>query len=140
MSKFAINPNALPDPLLEQAAALDRDRAALHHFDNDGAGETSLADGRGCGPLLVMPDPRYRHGDIDVVEAKLAARKTSGAAPTPAQPGAGRAKATDDPLIASLVAALPPPGGAWSGAARARWLRAAAGVFGLVYADGPEAG
>ena len=77
MSKYAINPNAIPDATTEQAAALDRDRAAIHHFDSDGASEASRTD---CefgltplAPLMVAPDPRYRHGDIDVIEARLAA-------------------------------------------------------------------
>jgi hypothetical protein len=42
---------------------------------------------------------------------------------------------TADPLIRGLVDRLPKPNAAWSLEERAKWLRTAASVFGLVYKD-----
>ncbi len=133
MSKFAINPNAIPDLAEEQAAALDRDRAAIHHFDDDGASDApEISDRPGLtplGPLMVTPDPRYRHGDIDAVEARLALAR---AARAEAQPRARR-QATDHPLIATLVSTLPAPGAVWPLAERDIWLKAAGSIFAMTY-------
>lgn len=143
MSKYAINPNALPDPATEQAAALDRDRAAIHHFDDDGAGETAsdaagANEGSPFGPRLIMPDPSHRHGDVDVIEARLAALKKARAAKEPkADPPPAASKAVDEPLIASLISALPQPHTVWADEDRADWLHAAESIFRLVYADEP---
>ena len=135
MSKFAINPNALPDPLVEERAALDRDNAHLHHFDDDGAGPNAPVAGKAPLPpaMSPLPDPRFPHGDIDLVEHRLALLK-SGRAPTepPQRPTPGAAH----PLIVTLLAALPPADSEWSARSRADWLRAAEGIFGLVYRDG----
>lgn len=136
MSKFAINPNALPDLAKEQAAALDRDRAAIHHFDDDGAGETPAPEvTTPLGPPMVTPDPRYRHGDVDVIEARLATLKNARAAKQKSNdaPPPHVAKATDHPLIASLISALPAPGSVWTAEDRANWLRAAESIFHLAY-------
>jgi len=136
MSKFAINPNAIPDVAAEQAAALDRDRAAIHHFDDDGAGDGPLGSDRPgltpLGPLMVTPDPRFRHGDIDEVEARLA-RTRAGRAETVAPAPAAPRKAADHPLIATLLSTLPAPGTAWPTAERTIWLKAAASIFDLAY-------
>jgi hypothetical protein len=43
-----------------------------------------------------------------------------------------------DPLIQGLVDRLPAPDGIWSLDDRAKWLRTAASVFGLVYKTGDE--
>ncbi|MEI2736381.1 MAG: hypothetical protein V9G24_17395 [Rhodoblastus sp.] len=149
MSKFAINPNAIPDLAEEQAAALDRDRAAIHHFDDDGAGDAVQANDRPgltpLGPLMVTPDPRYRHGDIDAVEAQLAlAKAVREEAAALTRPPAPR-KATEHPLIATLIATLPAPGGCWPVAEREIWLNAARSIFDMAYAavesddEAPEA-
>jgi len=136
MSKYAINPNALPDISAEQAAALDRDRAAIHHFDDDGAGES--ASGAGCGalspigPLMVTPDPRYRHGDIDAIEARLALEKTA-RREAATQPAPTLRKGADHPLIATLISTLPAQGAVWPTKEREIWLRAAASIFDMVY-------
>lgn len=134
MSKFAINPNALPDLAAEQAAALDRDRAALHHFDDDGAGDAPFtAEPAGLtplGPLMVTPDPRYRHGAIDAIEARLAVAKSLRAEALASQKPR---TASDHPLIATLIATLPAPGAAWPVKEREIWLKAAASIFDMAY-------
>ncbi len=43
-----------------------------------------------------------------------------------------------DPLIQGLVDRLPAPDGIWSLDDRAKWLRTAASVFGLVYKTGDD--
>lgn len=149
MSKFAINPNAIPDLAEEQAAALDRDRAAIHHFDEDGAGDAPPPNDRPgltpLGPLMVTPDPRYRHGDIDAVEARLALAKAAREeALALTRPPAPR-KATEHPLIATLISTLPAPGAAWPANERDIWLNAARSIFDIAYAaaesddEAPEA-
>lgn len=163
MSRFAINPNAIPSEEAEERAALERDNAHLHHFDDDGAGVDYQVPKGGppLPPAMFVPDPRYPHGDIDEVEARLRAMhekappaqqaQAAGAPVAGAQAGQARqaqAKASqeklaqDHPLIASLVAALPPPGATWPVADRATWLKAAQGILALVYptsGDGQKA-
>lgn len=142
MSKFAIDPNALRDLAAEQAAALDRDRAALHHFDDDGASDAPFpAEPAGLtplGPRMVMPDPRYRHGDIDAIEARLAIAKAVREEAASLKTPAAERKATDHPLIATLISTLPAPGAAWPLNERDIWLKAAASIFGMVYASEPQ--
>lgn len=149
MSRFAINPNALPSEQAEERAALERDNAHLHHFDDDGAGVDYQVPTGGppLPPAMFVPDPRYPHGDIDEIEEGIAAlkrlaaegrREPPKAPPAPVKPEAEKPavrpmKAQDHPLVASLVAALPAPGEAWPEADRAAWLKAAEGIFALVY-------
>ena len=121
-------------------AALDRDRAAIHHFDSDGASEASRTD---CefgltplAPLMVAPDPRYRHGDIDVIEARLAAEKATRASAVGARSEPAPRKATEHPLIATLISTLPAPGAAWPLGQREVWLKAAASIFDMTYETG----
>ncbi|MFO1134540.1 MAG: hypothetical protein U1E30_05040 [Rhodoblastus sp.] len=59
------------------------------------------------GPLMVTPDPRHRHGDIDAVEAQLAlAKAVREEAIALTRPPAPR-MATEHPLIATLIATPP---------------------------------
>ena len=44
-------------------------------------------------------------------------------------------RGTSDPLIRGLVDRLPKPNAVWSLEERAKWLRTAASVFGLIYKD-----
>jgi len=152
MSKFAINPNAMPNEAAEERAALDRENAHLHHFDDDGAGENAPVTGSKfpLPPSMFVPDPRYPHGMVDATEAHLAELKklhaqmaAPAAAPavearaeSPVAPPACRAQ--DNPLIVSLIAALPAPDTVWSAADRADWLRAAESLFHLVYKAGEK--
>ena len=137
MSRFAINPNKLPNQAAEERAALERESA----FENDGAMEAAPeTPGDKLPPRLLMPDPRYPHGDVDEIEARLARlRKVHGhkgapqSPPSEADRPARAASAAEYPLIASLIAALPPPHSVWSAQDRATWLRAAECVFHLVY-------
>ncbi len=129
MSKFAINPNKLPDPAAEERAALDREHA-FEDEDTTTGGQAGSEDK--LPPLMFVPDPRYPHGDVDQIEARLAELKRPCAEAQPA-PDARRLAAQDHPLIASLVAALPPPGAVWSARDRADWLHAAESLFPLVY-------
>ncbi len=137
MSRFAINPNKLPDQAAEERAALERENA----FENDGAMEAAPESPEGVlPPRLLMPDPRYPHGDVDEIEARLARlRKVRGhkgapQSPPPEADGAAQpASAAQYPLIASLIASLPPPQSVWQAQDRADWLRAAECVFHLVY-------
>lgn len=143
MSKYAINPNAIPDEHAEVVAALDRDNAALHHYDDDGFGEGPLIEGGPpLPPLMTTPDPRYPHGDIDAIEARLADLRKSRAAeasqtisehapPAPQTPPENQA--VSYPLVVSLLAALPEPHSEWTAEGRADWLRAAESIFHLVY-------
>jgi hypothetical protein len=143
MSKYAINPNAIPDEHAEVVAALDRDNAALHHFDDDGFGEGPLIEsGPPLPPLMTTPDPRYPHGDIDAIEARLADLKKSRAAEASEKIAAHSActpqttpeyQAVSYPLVVSLLAALPEPHTEWTADGRADWLRAAESIFHLVY-------
>ena len=118
-------------------------------FDDDGAGDAPEAGDRPgltpLAPLMATPDPRYRHGDIDAIEARLAiARAVREEAVTLKTPPTAR-KATDHPLIATLVSTLPAPGAAWPLNEREIWLKAAASIFDMVYTteerddDAPEA-
>ena len=137
MSRFAINPNKLPDQAAEERAALERESA----FESDGATESGPdTPGEALPPRLLMPDPRYPHGDVDEIEARLAklrkVRDHKGAPPSqsPDADGAAQpASAAQYPLIASLIASLPPPHSVWSAQDRADWLRAAECMFHLVY-------
>ncbi len=137
MSRFAINPNKLPNQAAEERAALERESA----FENDGATEaTPETPEEALPPRLLMPDPRYPHGDVDEIEARLAKlRKVRGHKGAPQSPppeadgSAPAASAAEYPLIASLITALPPPHSIWSAQDRANWLRAAECVFHLVY-------
>ncbi|MDE2365240.1 MAG: hypothetical protein KGM42_21400 [Hyphomicrobiales bacterium] len=146
MSKYAINPNALPDPAAEERAALERERA----FEADDAPETTApaVAREPLPPRMLTPDPRYPHGDVDAIEARLAELKETGAkmsapsgasdGPQPSTPQSKILRAQDHPLIASLIAALPAPNTVWSAADRAAWLRAADGLFPLVYRAQPD--
>ncbi len=138
MSKYAINPNKLPDPAAEERAALDREHA-FEDEDTTTGGQAGSEDA--LPPLMFMPDPRFPHGDVDQIEARLADLKKPCAEAQPA-PDAKKQAAQDHPLIASLMAALPPPGAVWSGRDRADWLHAAGSLFALVYRldDRAEAG
>jgi len=129
MSKYAINPNKLPDPAAEERAALDREHA---FEDEDATSDGQAGPEDALPPLMFVPDPRYPHGDVDLIEARLAELKKPCAETQPA-PDAKERAAQDHPLIASLVAALPPPGAHWSAHDRADWLHAADSLFALVY-------
>jgi hypothetical protein len=143
MSKYAINPNAIPDEHAEVVAALERDNAALHHYDDDGAGDAPLIErGPPLPPLMTTPDPRYPHGDIDAIEARLVDLKKSRAAEAskkiaehapPATQATPENQAVSYPLVVSLLAALPEPHSEWTADGRADWLRAAESIFHLVY-------
>jgi hypothetical protein len=137
MSKYAIDPNAIPDLHAEEVAALDRDNAALHHFDDGGDPKAVLSEA-GLPPLMTTPDPRYPHGDVDAIEARLAELKKERAAtasPAAAKPGP-EAGATATAMLTSLFASLPPPGASWNAEGRADWLRAAESIFHLIYKSG----
>jgi hypothetical protein len=135
MSKYAINPNKLPDIAAEERAALEREQA----FETDDATGEGNAGGEPLPPAMFVPDPRYPHGDVDAIEARLAELKKTGASmaaaatPTPAETAPKPLRAQDNPLILSLIAELPAPDSVWSAADRADWLRAAESLFHLVY-------
>ena len=145
MSKFAIDPNKLPDAATEERAALDRETAYIE-FNNDCA-DAPVASKEPLPPAMFVPDPRYPHGDIDQFEAHLAELKATQArmakveAPAPsaapdktaAKPAADPFGAAAHPLIASLLISLPPPDAVWSVQDRTDWLRAAESIFHLVY-------
>jgi len=143
MSKYAINPNAPPVLSDNEDEWLDRDRAALGILEEHAA--PLVADRPGLtplGPLMVTPDPRYRHGDIDAVEARLAVARAVREEAAAMQLAAPR-KATDHPLIGTLISTLPAPGAGWPIAEREIWLKAAASIFDMAYtaekADDDEA-
>ena len=140
MSRFAIDPNKLPDAAAEERAALERE----HAFETEDAAADSPAAKEPLPPAMSMPDPRYPHGDVDAIEARLADMKKArdlmaapAAAPAACAPEPSSApkmpRAQDNPLIMSLIAALPAPDSLWSAADRADWLRAAESLFHLVY-------
>jgi hypothetical protein len=60
--------------------------------------------------------------------------KLLGAQPSAAEAGSG----FTDLLIQGLVDRLPKPNGTWSLDDRAKWLRAAASIFGVVYKAGDD--
>ena len=133
MSKYAINPNAPPVLSDNEDEWLDRDRAALGILEEHAA--PLVADRPGLtplGPLMVTPDPRYSHGEIDVVEARLAVARAVREAAAMQLPQTQR-KATDHPLIGTLISTLPAPGAPWPKAEREIWLKAAASIFDMAY-------
>ncbi|MFO1137136.1 MAG: hypothetical protein U1E30_18300 [Rhodoblastus sp.] len=134
MSRFAINPNAPPVLSDNEDEWLDRDRAALGILEEQAPATPAERPGlTPLGPLMVTPDPRYRHGDIDAVEAQLAlAKAVREEAIALTRPPAPR-MATEHPLIATLIATLPPPGGCWPVAEREIWLNAARSIFDIAY-------
>lgn len=136
MSKFAINPNAPPVLSDNEDEWLDRDRAALGIMDELAPAAPAERPGlTPLGPLMVTPDPRYRHGDIDAVEAQLALAKAArDEAVALTRPPAPR-KATEHPLIATLIATLPQPGAHWPEKERDIWLNAARSIFDIAYAS-----
>ena len=139
MSRFAINPNKLPDVAAEERAALEREQA----FEADDAGGDAPADNGPLPPAMFVPDPRYPHGDVDAIEERLADLRKTGAAmaaaAAPKPPETPKPlRAQDNPLIMSLIAELPAPDSVWSAADRADWLRAAESLFHLVYRAGEK--
>ena len=134
MSKFAINPNAPPVLSDNEDEWLDRDRAALGILEEQAAPLVTDRPGMTpLGPLMVTPDPRYRHGEIDVVEARLAVAKSARDEAAALHLPPTQRKATDHPLIGTLISTLPAPGAAWPVAEREIWLKAAASIFDMAY-------
>ena len=146
MSSLKINPNAPPVLSDNEDEWLDRDRAALGMMDEQAPPLVAQREGlTPLGPLMVTPDPRYRHGDIEANEARLAAARAARAQPQAPANAPSPRKATDHPLIATLISTLPTPGAAWPPAERDIWLKATAAIFDMVYAgaesddEAPEA-
>ena len=140
MSKFAINPNAPPVLSDNEDEWLDRDRAALGMLDEQAPPMPAERSGlTPLGPLMVTPDPRYRHGDIDAIEARLAMAKAVRADALELTSPPKPQKATDHPLIATLISTLPAPGAGWPVKEREIWLKAAASIFDMAYtAEKPD--
>lgn len=134
MSSLKINPNAPPVLSDNEDEWLDRDRAALGILEEQAAPLVAEREGMTpLGPLMVTPDPRYRHGDIDAIEERLAiAKAVHEEAAKLTSPTTVR-KATEHPLIATLISTLPAPGAAWPMKEREIWLKAAGSIFDLAY-------
>lgn len=134
MSRLKINPNSPPVMSDNEDEWLDRDRAALGILEEQAA--PLVADREGLtplGPLMVTPDPRYRHGEIDAVEQRLAIAKAVHEETVKLTSPTTVRKATEHPLIATLISTLPAPGAAWPMKEREIWLKAAASIFDMTY-------
>ena len=134
MSRLKINPNSPPVMSDNEDEWLDRDRAALGILEEQAP--PLIAERQGLtplGPLMVTPDPRYRHGEIDAVEQRLAIAKAVHEETVKLTSPTTARKATEHPLIATLISTLPAPGAAWPMKEREIWLKAAASIFDMAY-------
>ena len=152
MSSLTINPNKQRDAVKQEIAALERDQAAIHHYDNDArapapAQDQASQDVRSVQasppspPAPAKPAPPPLAAIAPIIphhQAEIRASPPIAPAPpaTPAPPAAAAGSAMCGalhPLVGDLFAMLPPAGGQWSCEERLYWLSAAESAFHLVY-------
>jgi hypothetical protein len=140
MKKLRINPNR-PRDLHDETTWLERDEAAIHHLDFEDSPAAPAGEPIAAAPLPpdssveatpeasqppVPQDPPPKPKPAPAMKPALAIKpthRTRAATPDDAIP----------PLLATFLATLPQPEAAWSCAERVDWLRAAEGIFHLVY-------
>jgi hypothetical protein len=143
MKKLRINPNR-PRDLHDETTWLERDQAAIHHLDFEDSPAPASE------PIAAAPLPPDR--SVEATPAASQPPVTQASPPKQAPPRKPKpapvikpdhrtgAAAPDAPpdhgvplLLATFLATLPQPEAAWSCAERVDWLRAAEGIFHLVY-------
>ncbi len=127
MVEFRINPNP-PRSRRDEAAWLDRDRAALRHLDSDEARDAPVV----AEPLQSF-DPSVEVTVEDHPKAPEPAPEALRETPLPRPSATAPASAAAHPMLASFLKAMPEPGANWSLEARLEWMRLAESLFGIVY-------
>lgn len=151
MANFTINPNKARDIGKEEAASLERDLAALHHFDDDArdpglpdpatAPDTAF-DRRTRQPPVVSEPLREPHlltpsahsgkacpPPLQAIAPEIGRHEL----PRATETGPGQQAAAGYRLVDDLFAMLPPAGAHWTCEERLDWLRAAESAFHLAY-------